>query len=100
MRERSWKLVAADEPAVIAKPLLDAVVVEESKSDRRLSDPPCTDEGDGCEVFGKTNDLLDQLIASETGPRWRWRRLSGCARYKYKVLDSLVVEAADLVCAG
>jgi hypothetical protein len=33
MRERSWKLVAADEPAVFTKPLLDAIVVKESKSD-------------------------------------------------------------------
>jgi hypothetical protein len=29
MRTRSWELVAANEPAVIAKPLLDAIVVED-----------------------------------------------------------------------
>jgi hypothetical protein len=72
MTTRSWELVATDESAVLPKALLDAVVVEESSSDGRLPDPPCADESDGCEVLGETNDLLDQLVASETGPR-RWR---------------------------
>jgi hypothetical protein len=100
MRTRSWELVATDEPAVLAKPLLDAIVVEDSESDRRLPDPSCTDESDGCEGSGETNDLFDQLIAPETGSRRRGRRLSGCARCECKVRNSLAVEAADLVWTG
>jgi hypothetical protein len=100
MRTRGWELVTTNEPSVLAKPFLDAFVVEDGQSDRRLPDPPCTDESDGCEAFGETNDLLDQLVASETGPRPRGRRLSRYARYKCKVLNSWVVEATDLVWAG
>jgi len=57
--EHCWKLVATDEPTVIAKPLLDAIVMEDSQSNRRLPDPPCTDESDWGEVFNETNDPLD-----------------------------------------
>jgi hypothetical protein len=87
MRTRSWELVATNEPAVLAKPLLDAIVVEDSESD-------------GCEGSGETNDLFDQFIAPETGSRRRGRRLSRCARCKCKIRNSLVVEAADLVWTG
>ena len=73
MSTRSRELIATDEPAVLAKPLLDTVVVEDSQCYGCLSDPPWTDESDGCEFFGETNDLLDQLVASETGPRPRGR---------------------------
>ena len=99
MRTRSWELIATNEPTVLAKPLLDAIVVEDGQSDRRLPDSSCAGESDGCEVSGETNDLLDQLIASKTGPRWRGRRLSRCARSKCRVLNFLAVEAADLVWA-
>ena len=73
MSTRSRELIATDEPAVLAEPLLDAVVVEYSQSDGCLPDPPGTYESDGYEGFGETNDLLDQLVASETGPWWRGR---------------------------
>jgi hypothetical protein len=73
MSTRSRELVATDEPAVLAEPFLDAVVVEDGQSNRRLPDPPYANESDGCEFFGETNDLLDQLVASETGPRRRGR---------------------------
>ena len=99
MSTRSRELVATDEPAVLAEPFLDAVVVEDGQSNRRLPDPPYANESDGRELFGEANDLLDQLVASETGPRRRGRRLSKYARYKYRSLDSLVVEVADLVWA-
>ena len=69
MCTRSGELVATDEPTVLAKPLLDAILVENSPGDGCLPDPSCTDESDGCEGFGETNDLLDQFTASETGPR-------------------------------
>jgi hypothetical protein len=73
MSARSWELVATNEPAILAKPLLDAVVVEDGQGDGCLPDPPCADESDGREVFGETNDLLDQFVAPETGPRSRGR---------------------------
>jgi hypothetical protein len=76
MTVRSWELVATDESAVLPKTLLDEVVVEDGQSDRRLSDPPCADETDGCEVLCETNDLLDHLVSPKDGPR-RW----GFSRY-------------------
>jgi hypothetical protein len=42
-------------------------------------------------VFCKTNDLLDQLVAPKDRPRWWWRGLPRCARFRYKMLDPLVV---------
>jgi len=71
--EHRWKLVAADEPTVVAEPLLDAIVMENGQSNGRLPDPPCTDESDWSEVLSETNDPLDQLVASETGPGRRGR---------------------------
>ena len=73
MSTRSRELVATDEPAVLAEPLFDTIVVEDSQNDGCLPDPPCADESDGCEGFGEANDLLDQLVASETGPWGRGR---------------------------
>ena len=67
------ELVASDEPTVFAKPLLDAMVVEDCQSDECLSDSSRTDESDGCEAADKINDLLDQFVASEYGPWWRGR---------------------------
>jgi hypothetical protein len=49
-------------------------------------------------VFCKTNDLLDQLVASKDPRRW-WRRFSRDTRCRYKILDPLVAEIADLVWA-
>jgi hypothetical protein len=69
----SWELVAADEPPVIAKSVLDPIVVEDGQSDGGFADSACTDESDWFEVFSETQDLLDQLIPSETDPRRRGR---------------------------
>lgn len=78
MSRRSWEFVATDEPTAIAKPFLDAIVMQDSESYRGFTDPPCTDESEVFEVYGKANDFLDQPIASETGPRWRrWRFSQG-----------------------
>ena len=71
MSTRSGELVAADEPTVIAKPFLDAAVVEDRESDGSFPDPSGTDESDGFEVFREINNLLDQPVASETNP-WGW----------------------------
>jgi hypothetical protein len=73
MSTRSWELVTTNEPAVLAESLLDAIVVEDSQGDRCLPDPPYTKESDGCEIFGETDNLLDQLVASETDPWGRGR---------------------------
>ena len=73
MGARSGELVATDESTVAAKSLFDAIVVEDSQSDGRLPDPASTDESDGCQVLRKTNDLLYQLVTSETDPRCRGR---------------------------
>jgi len=66
-------LVTANESAVVTESLSDTIVVEDSQSDGRLPDPADTNESDGCEVFGQTDDLLDQLVTSETDPRRRGR---------------------------
>ena len=70
MRERGGEPVATDEPTVIAKTLLDAIVVEDNQGDARLANSASTDESDRSEDFCQTDDLLDQLTASEMGPRW------------------------------
>ena len=59
MSTRGWELVTTDEPAAIAKPCLDAIVVEDRKRDRSFPYPSCTDESDVFEVFRKANNLLD-----------------------------------------
>ena len=53
------ELVTTDESAVVTESLFDAIVMEDSQSDGRLSDPASTNEGDGCEAFGQTDDLLN-----------------------------------------
>ena len=97
MSECCWELVTTDEPAVFTKPFFNAIVVEDSERDGCFPDPTRANESDGREVLGETNDLVDQLVASETGPWWRGRRLSkSCARCKRKVLDVFIVKTADL----
>ena len=76
MGARRWELVATDEPTVVSESLFDAIVVEDGQSDRCLPDPSCTDESERTQVFCKTNDFLDQFVASKTGPRRRGRRFS------------------------
>jgi len=70
---RGGELLAADEPTVDTESLFYAIVMEDSKSDRRLPDPASTDESNGCEIFCQINDLLNQLATSETSPWRRWR---------------------------
>jgi len=76
MSERGWELVATDKPTVGPKPFLDAIVMEDGESNGCFPNPPCADESDWSEILCKANDLLDQILASETGPRWWGRRLS------------------------
>ena len=53
------ELVAADEPAVVAIPLLDSIVVENFQGDRGLPNPARADESDWAKVFGEIDCLLD-----------------------------------------
>jgi len=71
-------LITADEPTVVAKPLLDPIMVEDGQSDGGLADSASTNEGNWDKVLGKTDYLLNQLVASEEGPRWQGR---GFSRY-------------------
>ena len=48
MSARSRELVTTNEPPVLAKPLLDPIVVEDCQGYGRLPDPSCTDESDWC----------------------------------------------------
>ena len=66
------ELITTDEPPVIAKLFFDAIVVQDSQSDGCFPNPARPNESDGCEVVDDTNDVFDQLIASEQGP-WRLR---------------------------
>ena len=97
MGERGGELVATNEPPVVAEPLLDAMVMEDSQGDGGLSNSASADESERDEVFCATNDPLDQLVTSIEDPRWwRWR-FSGYPGYEYKLLDSLVAEVAHPV---
>ena len=71
MGTRGGEFVATDEPAVVAKPLLDSIVVENRQRNGGLSNPPGADESDWTEVFSKVDYLLDQFIASKERPWWR-----------------------------
>ena len=73
MSERCWELVASDEPAILTKPLLDTIVMEDGQSDGRLANPASTDERDWGGTFCKGDDLLDQIVTSETNSRRRGR---------------------------
>ena len=73
MSARGGELVATDEPTAVAKPLFDALVVEDSQSNRCLANSTGTNQGDRNEIFCETNDPLDQLAASKACSRW-WRR--------------------------
>ena len=76
MSGRGGELVTTDEPTVISKPFLDAIVVEDSESNGRFSDSSWADESEWGEALCGTDDLLDQLATPETGPWRRGRRFS------------------------
>ena len=98
MGARRDESVTADEPTVVAKPLFDPVMMEDGQGDGCFSDSTGANESGGCEVFGQTDDLLDQLVASETRPRCWGRGFAKCAGSEYKITDPPVVLIADLVC--
>ena len=83
--------------SVVAESLSDAMVMEDSESDGRLADSTRASESDGCEVFGQTDNLVNQFVTSETGPWHRGGRFTERAENKYKMIDPSVIEIADLV---
>ena len=73
LRARSGELVATNESTVVAEPVLDAIMVEDSESDICFPNSSCTDESDWFGIFRKFDNVLDQLFASETRPGRRGR---------------------------
>ena len=73
MSERGGELVAANEPAVVAKTLLDAIVMEDGQGNGCLADSTSTDESKWSEGFSQADYLLDQVVSSKKRPRWWWR---------------------------
>ena len=59
MSARSRELVTTDESTVVTKTALDPIVVENFECDGRFSNSTCTDESDGLEIFGETDDGLN-----------------------------------------
>ena len=59
MIARGRELVATDESTVLSEAPFDAIVVEDSQSDRGLPDSSWADESNRSKVFYKTDDLVD-----------------------------------------
>ena len=59
MGERGWELITTDEPTLVTKTSLDAVVVEDGQGDGSLSNSASTDESDRSEVFRESNNPLN-----------------------------------------
>jgi hypothetical protein len=57
--ERRWKLVAANESTVVAKPFLDPIVMEDLQRNGRFANPSGTYERERFQVFGETDDFFD-----------------------------------------
>ena len=61
-------MIATDESAIVTEPFLYAAVVEDGESNGCFTNPPWTDKSDWSEIFDKTNNTLDELLAPEAGP--------------------------------
>ena len=68
---RSGELITSDEPTLIAKPLLDPIVVENGEGNGRLANSASADESDWKKVPGEIDYFLDQFVASKEGPLWK-----------------------------
>jgi len=81
----------------MTKLLLDPIVVKNSQSDGGLPDSASTDKGDWSKVLGEIDYLLDQLVASEEGPRWQRWRFPEYAEFRCKMINLSVAQISDLV---
>ena len=84
------ELVAADEPAVMAKPQFDSIMVENRQRNGRLPNPPGANESDWMKVFNEMDYPLDQFIASKERPWWRRWQIPRYARFRCKIMCSIV----------
>ena len=73
MTTRRGELVATDESSMVAEPLFDPIVVENSQGNRSLADSAGTNECNWNDILGEIDDLFDQLVSSKEDPRG-WRR--------------------------
>ena len=78
---RGGELVAPYESTVVAKPLLDPIVVEDRQGDRGLANSASTDQSDWSQLLGQIDYLLDQLVASEERPWGKRWKFSGYATF-------------------
>jgi hypothetical protein len=69
-------LVTADKSTVFAKSFFDVIMVQDGERNSRFPDPPGADESDRFKVLSESDYLHNQIIASETVPRWRGRRFT------------------------
>ena len=97
MDRRRWELVTTNESTFVTESLLDAIVVKNSQGDGSLAYTTGTNESNRCQVLSETDDLLDQVIASEANSWWWWRRFSGDTRRKCKRMNPSITQIADLV---
>ena len=74
MDTRCRELITTNKSTVIAKPVLDPIVVEDSKGNVCFPNASRADESNRFEVFSETDDLLNQFVATKAGPGPRGRR--------------------------
>ena len=87
MGTRCRELVATDESTVMAKPLLDPIMVENGQGSGGFANSASADESNWSKVLSEIDYLLDQLVAPEEGP-WRQRRgFSRCSRFKCETMS-------------
>ena len=84
--KRSRELVTTDELPVIAKPFLDAMVME---GDICFPDATWADESDRTDTLSQIDNLLHQLSAPETCPGLWGRQFSRRVLWKYKTVNPL-----------
>jgi len=91
MGTRGRELVATNESTVMAKPLLDPIMVENGQGDGGFANSASANKSDWNGFLSEINYLLDQLVAPEEGP-WRQRRgFSRCARFKCEIIGLSVL---------
>ena len=91
MNTRGGELIATDEPTVIAKSLLDTIVVKNSQGDGGLPNPASANESDRNKVLSEIDYLLDQFVTSKEGPWGRRRGFSRYAKFKREMMCPSVV---------
>ena len=70
MTTRWRELIATDEPTVMAKSLLDPIVVKNSQGNGGFANPSSTNESDWSKILSEIDYLLNHLVAPEEGPWW------------------------------